>query len=103
MSSAALEFLCTFLAVSTNRWQTDYRAKSLYIARLVIRKGGNIHSRVNFKNRRFLIERWEDGSRVWVHPEQDEIIADHNAYLRREFNLHGSDFEYLVIDDRMPN
>lgn len=100
--NAALEFICTFLAVPSDRFEVDYRTKSLYIARLKVRKGGVIHSRVDFKNRRQLIERWENGARIWIHPNFDAILENHSNQLRSNFKLEPEDLEYLVIDTRMP-
>jgi hypothetical protein len=100
--SAALEFMCMFLASPIGKFESDYRTKSLYIARLVVKKGGNVHSRVDFKNNRFLIERWHNNRRIWVHPNIEDILNDHTAQLRKNLHILPRDFVYFEIDDRMP-
>lgn len=91
-----------FLASPTSQFESDYRTKSLYIARLVARKGGNVHSRVDFKNNRFLIERWHSNRRIWVHPDIEDILNNHTQQLRKNLHIQPRDFVYFEIDDRMP-
>ncbi len=91
-----------FLAEPTDKWERPFNTKSLYIARLVVKKGGNIHSRLNFKNRRQIIETWADGKRVWIHPDFTAIIEAHTAEMKHELLLGPEDIRYLDIDDRMP-
>lgn len=99
----SLLIMCMFLAEPTDRFERPFRTKSLYIARLVVKKGGNIHSRVNFKNKRQLLEKWTDGKRVWINPDATAIIDAHTVEMSTKLLLTAEDIRYLSIDDRMPN
>ena len=98
----ALLFMCMFLAEPSADYKTPFRTKSLYIARLVVKKGGNIHSRINYGNRRQLLERWQDGTRVWINPDAEEIMAFHSMEMKTKLLLTQEDIDYLSVDDRMP-
>jgi len=92
-----------FLAEPTDKWERPFKTKSLYIARLVVKKGGKIHSRVNFKNKRYLLEIWDGGSRVWLNPDASILLAQHSREIIAQLLLKQEDIDYLSIDDRMPN
>ena len=96
-------FMCMFLAEPADKWERPFKTKSLYIARLVVKKGGKIHSRVNFKNKRYLLEIWDGGSRVWLNPDASILIAQHSKEIIAQLLLGQEDIDYLSIDDRMPN